>query len=50
MDKGGLAVDWRGSTNFAPIDVANALMPQTHPEYGDFSTKVLHCFIRDTCF
>jgi hypothetical protein len=50
VDNGGLAMDWQCPTDFAPIDVANALMSQAHSQQRDFPTKVLHCLVRDTCF
>ena len=50
VDEAGFAVDWPASANFAPIDVAKALVAQTYPQHRDFATKVSYYVIRDACF
>jgi hypothetical protein len=50
MDEGSLAMDRQGPTNFAPIDVANALMPQAYTQYRDFAGKMPHYLVGDARF
>jgi len=47
-DEGSLPMDWCTPNNLAPVGIANALVSQAYPEYGDSPTQIAHHIVGNT--